>query len=247
MKVRVRTTGVISHKFPYQGTDPNNSNVHKSFTITMIDVGGQRNERKKWIHSFDTIAALLFVSALNHYCEVLFEEETKNAMWESLDLFHDTLEGKWFRRTPVIIFLNKEDLFRECVLSGYQLKDCFDADPIAHPNAEWPGAYEEFAKYNDIEWNAEAQFEPADGRTQQEVADIYFEDVVHTQLDFITDLFFHVAEDHGKARNNTVYAHTTTATDKDNIKKVFDVVIHNAVMSLVIIITIKIDPKTTQL
>ena len=39
----------------------------------------------------------LYVSALNHYSQVLFEEETKNAMWGSLDLFNDTLEAKWFR------------------------------------------------------------------------------------------------------------------------------------------------------
>ena len=231
LKVRFPRAGVRQHQFPYEGTDPNNSNVHKSFTIRMIDVTGQRNERKKWIHCFDNVSSLLFVAALNRYCEVFFEDQTKNALWEALNLFHDTLKGKWFRRTPVIIFLNNEDLFRECVLSGYQLKHCFDADPIEHSNGEWPGAYEEFAKYTDIEWNAEAQFEPADGRTQREVTDLYFEDVVHTQLDFITDLFFHVAEDHGKIRNNTVYAHTVTVTDKDNIKKVFDVVIHNALMS----------------
>ena len=199
----------------------------------MIDVGGQRNERKKWIHSFDTIAALLFVSALNHYCEVLFEEETKNAMWESLDLFNDTLEGKWFRRTPVIVFLNKEDLFRECVRNGYSLSECFDANEITHPNAEWPGAYEPESKYEDIEWDPNATFEPMDGRSADEVSELYFHDVVQTQLEFIQEIFFAVAETHHKQKNSSVYAHTTTATDKDNIRKVFDVVIHNAVMSLV--------------
>ena len=234
--MRVRTTGQTTHEFPYTGQDPVTS-VHRSFTITMIDVGGQRNERKKWIHIFDTIAALLYVTALNHYCEVLFEEETKNAMWESLDLFNDTLEGKWFRRTPVIIFLNKEDLFRECVMQGYQLKDCFDANENTHPNAEWPGAYDaKLSKYTDIEWDPNAKFSPIDGRSAQEVRDLYFEDVIHTQLNFIQEIFFSIAESHHKIRNYGygVYAHTTTATDKDNIRKVFDAVIHNAVMNQLI-------------
>ena len=232
MRVHVRTTGIAQHTFTYHGiTDSNNRNVQKSWSLTIANVGGQRNERKKWIHHFDKIRALLYVSALNHYCEVLFEEETKNAMWESLELFHDILEGKWFRRTPVIILLNNEDLFRDCVLSGHQLKDCFDADPVAHPDGEWPGAYEEFAKYTGVEWNAEARFEAEDARTEQEVADKYFEDVVQTQIDFITDLFYHVAEDHGKTRNNTVFAHTTTSTDKFYIRKVIDNVLHIVVMS----------------
>ena len=231
MRARTRRRGAIQHTFSIESTHPIDVAMPKQ--ITIIDPGRQSSQRKKWIHCFDEINVLLYVSALNHYCEVIFKQETKNsnAMWESLDLFHDILEGKWFDKTLVIILLNNEDLFRDCVLSGYQLKDCFDADPIAHPNAEWPGAYEEFAKYNGIEWNAEAHFEAADGRTQEEVRDIYFEDVVQTQIDFITDLFFHVAEDHGKSRNNTVFAHTTTTTDKSYVDKVINAVIRTTVMS----------------
>jgi len=238
LKVRVRTTGVILHQFPYTGKDMPANSSHKQFTITIIDVGGQRNERKKWIHSFDTIAALLFVTALNHYCEVLFEEETKNAMWESLDLFSNILDGKWFLRTPVMIFLNKEDLFKECVFAGHKLCDCFDANPDRHPNAQWGDgdfAYSEEAKYTDIEWDNNAIFESVDGKSPEQVAELYFDDVVQTQLAFITEIFFTCAEQKNKARNQSAYCHVTTATDKDNIKKVFDVVIHNAVMNQLMI------------
>ena len=199
----------------------------------IVDTGGQRIERKYWRYSFDNVSILLYVIPLNHYCEVLFEEETQNALWESLDVLNDILEGTWFRKTPVIILLNKEDLFRESILEGYQLRDCFDADPTNHPNAKWEGAYEEFSKYTDIEWNSDAHFEPADGRTADEVADTYFEDVVHTQLDFITDIAFHIAEHYGHTRDDTVFAHTTIAVDKDSIKKVFDVVTYNIIVSLV--------------
>ena len=113
-------------------------------------------------------------------------------------------------------------------MTGYRLSDCFDADDNTHPNAEWPGAYDQESKYMDIEWIPNATFESTDGRTAR---DVYFEDVVHTQLDFITEIFFTVAEAHNKTRNNSVYVHTTDVTDKDNIRKVFDVVIHNAVVS----------------
>jgi hypothetical protein len=31
------------------------------------DVGGQRNQRRKWIHAFDNVSAVCYVSALDHY------------------------------------------------------------------------------------------------------------------------------------------------------------------------------------
>lgn len=32
-----------------------------------MDVGGQRNERKKWIHCFENVTAIVFVVSLNEY------------------------------------------------------------------------------------------------------------------------------------------------------------------------------------
>jgi hypothetical protein len=33
-------------------------------------VGGQKNERKKWIHCFDNVNAVMFVAALSEYDQV---------------------------------------------------------------------------------------------------------------------------------------------------------------------------------
>lgn len=33
----------------------------------MFDVGGQRNERRKWIHCFDNVTAVIFVTAISEY------------------------------------------------------------------------------------------------------------------------------------------------------------------------------------
>lgn len=42
----------------------------------VFDVGGQRSERKKWIHCFEDVNAIIFIAAVSEYDEVLFEDET---------------------------------------------------------------------------------------------------------------------------------------------------------------------------
>jgi len=43
----------------------------------------------------------------------LFEDERVNRMEESLELFQEICNSKWFTKTAIILFLNKSDLFRE--------------------------------------------------------------------------------------------------------------------------------------
>ena len=42
----------------------------------MFDVGGQRSERKKWIHCFEDVTAIIFCVAMSEYDQVLHEDET---------------------------------------------------------------------------------------------------------------------------------------------------------------------------
>lgn len=41
----------------------------------MFDVGGQRSERKKWIHCFEGVTSIIFCVALSDYDLVLAEDE----------------------------------------------------------------------------------------------------------------------------------------------------------------------------
>ncbi|KAH6867478.1 G-protein alpha subunit [Coprinopsis sp. MPI-PUGE-AT-0042] len=46
-------------------------------SIHMFDVGGQRSERKKWIHCFESVTSIIFCTALSEYDQVLREEKTR--------------------------------------------------------------------------------------------------------------------------------------------------------------------------
>lgn len=57
-------------------------NVYIYFYISLFsfcrlfDVGGQRSERKKWIHCFEDVTAIIFCVAMSEYDQVLHEDET---------------------------------------------------------------------------------------------------------------------------------------------------------------------------
>jgi guanine nucleotide-binding protein G(o) subunit alpha len=102
-------------------------------------VGGQRSERKKWIHCFEDVTAVIFFVALSEYDQVLYEDATANRMHESLRLFETISNNQWFVRTAFILFLNKKDLFEE-KLKRRPLTVCF-------PKYRGPNEFEHAAEY----------------------------------------------------------------------------------------------------
>ncbi|KAJ6242452.1 guanine nucleotide-binding protein g(o) subunit alpha [Anaeramoeba flamelloides] len=92
----------------------------------IVDVGGQRSERRKWIHQFDDVTMILYVVAMSEYDQDLYEDETVNRMRESLELFKSTSKNEYFEKTDCSILFNKYDIFQEKILKGISLKKCFD-------------------------------------------------------------------------------------------------------------------------
>eukprot|EP00455_Lapot_gusevi_P030910 TRINITY_DN3332_c0_g1_i2.p1 TRINITY_DN3332_c0_g1~~TRINITY_DN3332_c0_g1_i2.p1 ORF type:complete len:363 (-),score=69.57 TRINITY_DN3332_c0_g1_i2:347-1435(-) len=105
LRSRVATTGIIQTVFALDG-------LH----FKMIDVGGQRGERKKWIHCFENVTAILFLASLSEYDQVLMEYNHRNRMVESLDLFESIVNKPWFRQTAIILFLTKQDIFKKKIM-----------------------------------------------------------------------------------------------------------------------------------
>jgi len=51
-------------------------NYITGYFFRLFDVGGQRSERKKWIHCFEDVTAIIFCVAMSEYDQVLHEDET---------------------------------------------------------------------------------------------------------------------------------------------------------------------------
>ncbi|EDS28560.1 GTP-binding protein (I) alpha subunit [Culex quinquefasciatus] len=113
LRTRVKTTGIVETHFSFKG-------IH----FKMFDVGGQRSERKKWIHCFEGVTAIIFCVALSGYDLVLAEDEEMNRMIESMKLFDSICNSKWFVDTSIILFLNKKDLFEDKITRS-PLTICF--------------------------------------------------------------------------------------------------------------------------
>uniref|UniRef100_A0A0N4ZT08 Guanine nucleotide-binding protein alpha-3 subunit n=1 Tax=Parastrongyloides trichosuri TaxID=131310 RepID=A0A0N4ZT08_PARTI len=125
---RIKTTGIVEVKFKMKNVD-----------FRVFDVGGQRSERKKWIHCFEDVNAIIFIAAISEYDQVLFEDETTNRMMESMRLFESICNSRWFINTSMILFLNKKDLFLEKIKKT--------SIKVAFPEYKGGNSYDEQVKF----------------------------------------------------------------------------------------------------
>lgn len=144
LRTRVKTTGITEVLFELKG-----------LMFRVVDVGGQRSERKKWIHCFDNVNAIIFISSLSEYDQTLREDNYTNRMHESLKLFDSICNSPWFADIHFILFLNKTDLFAEKIKRS-PLTVCFP---------EYKGQPNYMESVNYIQW----KFEQLNRNSQREI------------------------------------------------------------------------------
>eukprot|EP01124_Arcella_intermedia_P002335 TRINITY_DN11268_c0_g1_i2.p1 TRINITY_DN11268_c0_g1~~TRINITY_DN11268_c0_g1_i2.p1 ORF type:complete len:339 (-),score=83.87 TRINITY_DN11268_c0_g1_i2:90-1106(-) len=106
LRVRIPSIGIKETSFSLGGRD-----------FVLVDVGGQRSERKKWIHCFEHVNV-----ALSEFDQTLHEDKVTNRMTESLKLFQEVCSSKWFVNTKLVLILNKADLLKKKLASGRSIK-----------------------------------------------------------------------------------------------------------------------------
>jgi len=128
LRARLRTSGIVERTFKINNVD-----------FKFLDVGGQRNERRKWIHCFEGVTAVIFVAAISEYDQQLYEDEKENRLHESIRVFDNIINNKYFANSTIILFMNKIDLFEDKV-RRVPLKVCF-------PEYSGDNSYNDAAEY----------------------------------------------------------------------------------------------------
>eukprot|EP01130_Rhizamoeba_saxonica_P014170 TRINITY_DN6156_c0_g1_i1.p1 TRINITY_DN6156_c0_g1~~TRINITY_DN6156_c0_g1_i1.p1 ORF type:complete len:302 (-),score=67.23 TRINITY_DN6156_c0_g1_i1:61-966(-) len=130
LKARLKTTGITETFFSVEETK-----------FRIVDVGGQRSERRKWLSRFrGDITAVLYLAALDEFDKALIEDPDTNRFDESLKLFGEVTSSQWFTETPFIVFMNKSDLFRKKIQQfPSAMKERF-ADISEEDSADYQGA-----------------------------------------------------------------------------------------------------------
>lgn len=107
---RTPSTGIREYLFSLQQRG-------SRYIFRMIDVGGQKNERRKWIHAFEKVNAVIYLTAISEFDQEMEEEKGENRLLKSLELFQQVANLQWFppKETSLLLFLNKIDLFSEKV------------------------------------------------------------------------------------------------------------------------------------
>ncbi|CAF0728877.1 unnamed protein product [Didymodactylos carnosus] len=148
LRTRVKTTGIVETSFEL-----------KKHRFRIVDVGGQRNERKKWIHCFEGVTAVIFCVALSEYDLTLAEDGTVNRMVESLQLFKSIVNNRWFKQAGMILFLNKKDLYAE--------KLRFSPLTVCFPEYTGPNTYEQTIAYIQEQFERQDRREKINGHSRE--------------------------------------------------------------------------------
>jgi len=138
---RRKTTGLVSCEF-----------VHKingqDTKLTIVDVGGQRNERKKWQNQYEGVNAVMFVSSLSEYDQKCYEDDVTNRMVESIDLFDETINGPSLKDLPILLFFNKNDLFKQKLQTSDLSKTFADYKDGSDPDKAFDYIKQRYLKTN---------------------------------------------------------------------------------------------------
>ncbi|KZT68855.1 heterotrimeric G protein alpha subunit 4 [Daedalea quercina L-15889] len=105
VQARARTIGITETMFQL-----------KDHEMLMVDVGGQKSERRKWIHCFQDVTSILFLVSLSGYDQCLVEDRDANQMQDAMTIWDSICHSQWFKNTSIILFLNKNDLFEKKVV-----------------------------------------------------------------------------------------------------------------------------------
>lgn len=195
LRCRVMTTGIFETKFEVD-----------KVKFHMFDVGGQRDERRKWIQCFNDVTAIIFVCASSSYNLTLWEDSSQNRLRESLSLFKNIWNNRWLRTISIILFLNKQDMLAEKIKEGRHKLETY---------------FPEFANFN-LQPPDQINHHHGSGVTPPSASMPGENEEVLRAKHFIRGEFLKISSCNPPAANHNCYPHFTCAVDTENIRRVFN-------------------------
>ncbi|GAB0100245.1 Guanine nucleotide-binding protein G(f) subunit alpha [Sergentomyia squamirostris] len=159
----------------------------------MFDVGGQRDQRNKWMYVFDGIDAVLFIISCGDFDQNLREDPKQNRLNEALKLFRGVWHNRFLVSAGIICFLNKQDIMERKIMEGKSI-----------------GKY--FPEYENFRVSAKdgSMFDESN-KTRCFIRHKLLEITSETPRPIVNK----------ECVRKECYFHFTVATDTDNIRKVF--------------------------
>ncbi|CAG5124518.1 unnamed protein product, partial [Candidula unifasciata] len=102
LRVRQKTTGLHEILFHFKG-----------FEFRLCDVDGHCTVKKKWLQNFENVSAILYTVSLSSYDVQSKDHEDQTEIIDAIRVFHTVASYDGFSRAPIILFLNKKDLFQQ--------------------------------------------------------------------------------------------------------------------------------------
>jgi len=127
LRVRIRTSGIVEERF----------SVPNGVNFIWVRAGGQRNERKKWVHCFDGVNLVVYIFPLGDYDHVLYEDSTANRVQESIDLWGGLVNNKSCENCSFLLLLNQADRLRYKITSPLH-------EPVSHFFPDYTGKRDDF-------------------------------------------------------------------------------------------------------
>jgi len=209
VRISDKTVELISTELEVPVIDADNDDHDHVYNIELWDCGGERNQRMKYITESNGLNALIYVVALTDYYKMLSEDQSVNAMHESINEFYNTINKKCFSKTPVILLFTKSDLFKESLRNGINLDLCFVF------NEDW--------SFPNKQWNIKYNYDPTKYHFDTYKDKMYFSKCYRRGFEFIKNVYL----SKNMYNNRMIHVEVVSSINMNDVNRVFTHVCNN--------------------
>ncbi|CAH0047721.1 unnamed protein product [Clonostachys solani] len=177
LQVFVKTTGIYETTMHYN-----------SRPFQICDVGGNKSQRKKWIHAFPNTSVVIFTADATSYSKVLCEDENELRVAEELTLFESIANHRQFTNTRLVLILTHIDKLDNIFVRN-PVTDCFP-DFTSSSLPGFPGYKEDYLTDLENRFSSRLPDERDRGTFQ-----ILRADLIHDGLETVEDILKTLLED----------------------------------------------------